>query len=150
MFKFTPVSEEEIAKSNLLEKGEYTFYVKQAEYKTSRAGNPMIELILSVHDHNNKEHIIYDYLMDGESLQYKIRHFCYSIGIGDKYELGGFNIEDCVNKNGAAKVYIREDKTGQYKPKNAISDYMLKSESTKPIKVNTPTDDFFDDKDIPF
>lgn len=151
MFNFIPVSEDEIAKQNLLDKGEYKFFVKKAEQKRSKAGNPMIELQLSILDANNREHLVFDYLMDHEALRYKIRHFCYSIGLGAKYESGAFSPEECVEKVGHAKIYIKEDASGQYKPKNAVGDYLplVKKEETE-LKIKASTnEDPFDDL-IPF
>lgn len=146
MFSFTPKSEEEITKSGLLEKGEYDFVVKSAQIKPSKSsGKPMVELVLGVWDKEGREHTIFDYLVD--AIEYKIRHFCYSVGLGDKYEAGGFYPEESIGKNGLCKVFIKEDKSGQYPPKNSIADYL---QGKKEMKTNPKQEEEFKDDDVPF
>lgn len=148
MFNFNPQTEDMLAKASLLEKGEYSFEVQSAIQKVSRSGNSMIELILGVWDIDGRVHQVYDYLM--ESMAYKIRHFCYSVGLGEKYELGGFRDSECLGKSGKCKIIIQEDKTGQYRPKNSVQDYLQLDAVDKNYKVETtPALDAMDDN-IPF
>lgn len=122
--KFTPKSKEEAMQIGLLPKGNYPFVVKQAYNKTSKSsGKPMIEIILGVWDSNGREHQIYDYLM--ESVEHKLRHFCYAINCGEMSEIGEFDIFKVMNKNGICKIIIKEDKTGEYLPKNVVVDYIV-------------------------
>lgn len=123
--KFTPKSREEAMQSGLLPKGNYQFTVKQAFSKVSKkSGNPMIELILSIWDSSGREHQIYDYLM--ESVEHKLRHFCYSIGCGDMSETGEFDIFKVMNRTGTCKIRVKEDNEG-YLPKNEVVDYLMEN-----------------------
>lgn len=142
--RFKPLSEEEVARAGLLEKGTYPFEVRQAVQKKSKAGNDMIELVLCVWDKNGREYLVYDYLM--ESSEYKLRHFCYTTGLQEKYDSGELRDTDCL-KSGYCKVMIREDKSGLYPPRNSVADYIA-GEGEKPVKKQEVL--FEDDKDIPF
>lgn len=129
--RITPKSEAEVAMDGLLDKGIYPFEIKKATERVSKSGNPMIELILCVWDVNGNEHIIYDYLM--ESIGYKLRHCYYAACAGAIYESGNLNADDLVGKQGLCKIIIREDKTGQYPPKNTVVDYVTNKSASEII-----------------
>lgn len=141
MFSFTPKTEEELNANNLLTPGIANFEVVQAMQKVSKSGNSMIEMKLRIWDRNGKEKIIHDYLVDIPSMSYKIKHFCDSTEMSDKYEQGCFSDVDCIGKTGKLKIIISKDKTGGYPDKNSVADY-LTTESKK--------EDAFHDDDIPF
>lgn len=124
--KFNPKSEEEVKNLGLLEKGNYAFLVKNATEQVSKQGNQMIKLTLIVWGEDGREHKIFDYLM--ESMEFKLHHFCYSIGLGEMSEKGEFDCEKVIQKQGECKIYIKEDKTGEYLPKNSIADYIIPSD----------------------
>ena len=132
--KFTPMTEDKINEMGLLPNGLYDFEVLNAKDQLSKNGNEMIKLTLKVFDKSGKDRIIYDYLLNLESTQYKIKHFCDVAGLGEKYKLGEFNSIDCLGKSGKAKIQIQKDKTGQYPVRNTVSDYVLSSEK-KNIKI---------------
>ena len=54
---------------------------------------------------------------------------------------------DQIGFTGICKLYIKEDKSGQYQPKNAVADYMTDKPKVKsePAKADVPFDD-----DVPF
>lgn len=144
-FSFQPKSEEEVL--NLLKAGEYAFQVKHAENAVSKKGNQMIKLIISIWDDNGREREITDYLM--EAIAYKLRHFCDTVGLEDKYQAGQFDAADCVNRSGKCKIRIEE--SDGYPPKNAVQDY-VKSDKSDQTTAQAPqeVDDDFDTSDIPF
>jgi hypothetical protein len=147
MFTFTPRTEEELNAMNLLEPGEGIFEILDAIQEVSQNGNNQIKLKLRVLDKNGREGIIFDYLVNIEFMEYKIRHFCECIGLMEKYNLGGFDANDCLGKSGKLKIGISKDKKGQYPDKNSIVDYLKGSESkTIQKELLKP----FADDDIPF
>lgn len=124
MLTFKPMTDEEINMIGLLEKGIYQFEVISAKQMISQtSGKPMVKLTLSVRDRDNKDHLIYDYLI--ESIPYKIKHFCDSVGLQDKYKKGLLEEWDFKGKLGHAKIFIKKDKDGRYKDQNAVADYMM-------------------------
>lgn len=142
MFTFNPKTEQEVLTANLLEKGEYPFVVKSCQAKTSKSGNPMLEVVLCVWDKQGKEHTIFDYLM--ESMEFKLRHFFVSIGMEESYMKGAIEPASTVGKQGHVKIFIREDKTGQYQPKNAVGDYLVAKGEAAPAGMGK-VDEFNDD-----
>lgn len=148
--KFTPKSKEEALSVGLLPKGNYPFVVLKAEEKVSKSNNPMIQVLLKVWDESGHEHLVYDYLM--ESIEHKLRHFCYAIEEGSMSETGNFDCELVKDKQGSCKIYIQEDKSGQYAPKNAVADYLIPMDNGANLKSakNDGESDPFGTEDIPF
>ena len=144
---FTPKSEEEIQSANLLQPGIYNFLVSKAEDTTSKSGNEMIKLTLTVWDNNGHEHIVFDYLL--EAIAYKVRHFSDATSLLDKYLSGCLNAEDCLGKSGHVSIIIQDgaakgDGTN-YPNRNAVKDYIKKENS--PVVSNSEE---FKDDEIPF
>lgn len=141
---FTPRSESEV--SPLFEKGIYKFRVESAVERTSKNGNPMIELKLKL-VHNmiqGKTILIYCYLLtDNPSFDFLLRHFCYSVGLGESYEKGVLEAAMCPGKVGTAKIGIDIDKEGKYQEKNKVLDFIMPKEG----EVLPQT---IDDDDVPF
>lgn len=139
----------------LLPDGIYEFIVTEALFTTSKAGNPMLKLVLSVYDKNGDERRVYDYLLGMQKMAYKVRHFFRSIGLIDEYERGIFNqaIQEgqsdllLRDRRGKAKIGFQ---TGKEKPdgtkyhnSNCVNDYVCESE------MNPQEDNFIND-DITF
>ena len=122
---FQPKSEQEIAESKLWKTGVYDFEVLDAFEKTSKAGNPMIELKLRLSD-GVRTRIIWDYLL--EETPEKLRHACAVCGLLDKYETGVLSNDDFVGKTGKLRLIVEKGK-GRYADKNAIADYLDKATS---------------------
>jgi hypothetical protein len=143
--KFTPRTEKEV--SRIFEKGDYRFTVSSALEKVSKSsGNQMIHLKLVVYhsDIPGKTTIVDCYLLnDNPSFEYLIRHFCYSVGLGELYEQGNLLPEQCNGKEGIVRLAIEEDKTGKYPDKNKVTDFIAEklTENSSEEKLND---------DIPF
>lgn len=148
--KFEPKTREEAMSIGLLKKGDYPFQVISAKEKISQNGNPMIALMLRVWDESGGEHNVFDNLM--MSVEYKLRHFCYSVGLGEMSEKGEFDCDLVINKMGVCKLYIQEDKNGQYPPKNSVADYLINNdnEANLTLKKTSEINNDFKDDDVPF
>src|SRR5271154_4291917 len=110
-FTFTPKTEDEIAKENLIPDGVYPFEVINATQKTSKAGNPMIHLEHRVFV-EDRTFLLDDYLL--EKIAYKLRHFCAQTGLLPMYQQGHFAAEDCLGKGGWVKIGTKVDKSGKF------------------------------------
>ena len=119
--KFTPMTEDELARASLLEAGEYPFEVLAASEEISKAGNEMIRVKLAVFGPNGQQAHVYDYLM--EKLMFKLRHFCETTGLLAKYEAGTLGELDCEGKGGYVKIKI-DPANGSYSAKNSVQDYV--------------------------
>jgi hypothetical protein len=158
-FAFEPMSEEQIKSLNFMEEGEYSFEVTKATQKTSKSGNPMIELQLKVWEkQNGGVKIIFDYLVSTKNMLYKIKHFCDSVGLEKEYLAGSFEAEDCIGRMGFAYIILQKGQPkeggGYYTDKNAVQDYVANKSKghTEPLldaKERSEHADLFDD-DIPF
>lgn len=140
--KLTPRTDEELL--NLLPEGEYDFFVKQAEDTVSKKGNEMIRLSVAILDSNNREHLIFDYLLD--ALAFKVKHFAEAVGLEDKYNAGCYMASDCWNKSGRCYVTRVEAKDG-FPAKNNVADYIKASDVKAAQPAGSP---LIDDQDIPF
>lgn len=143
--KFTPKTETEVSK--IFENGIYEFVVESAQEKESKSGNNMIHLKIKIlHDkYIGKTNFVDCYLLtENPNFEFILRHFCYSIGLGEAYEKGEITDRMCVDKSGLAKVVIEKDKDGQYPDKNKIVDFIV----DKNRDVLKTKDDLNDD--IPF
>ncbi len=153
--QFKPKTQEEIMfESNaisLIMPGIYSFEVVEATNKLSKAGNEMIELKLKVWDDNGRERIIFDYLL--ESMAHKLKHFCESAGLLDKYEMGNIDEMDCMGKSGLVDIIIQKGNKkpdgSMYADRNSVKDYLIKEGFTKPKLTLAANNDIIDD-DIPF
>lgn len=134
--KFTPKKDEEL--SVLLKEGAGSFEVVKAEKRTSQTGNPMIALLLRCWDSDGNQGNIFEYLILNDNIfsQRKIKHFCYCVGLGHKYESGELNAIDCENRSGNIIIGISSDKKGKYPPKNNVYDFIKKSDNLNSEKIN--------------
>ena len=140
-----PKSEQEIALEGLLPKGIYDADIIEAEDSISKKGNPMLRLNVKVYNPSGGCILIYDYLM--ESVAHKLRHFAFSVGLGEGYENGVLDPVECIGK--PCKVIVNiDDKDKAYPPKNVIRDYYVtESESGTAKKTLNPE---HNGDDIPF
>lgn len=152
--KFDPKTEEEITTSNLLPEGEYDAEVLTAEETVSKAGNPMIKINLNVFGEEHGNTRVFDYLMG--SVAYKLRHFCASAGLLERYEAGDLEADEIANRTCKVKIVIKQDEEKKYPPKNEVRDYIVPAdyvhstsakERPAPKKFVQPAPD---DSDIPF
>ncbi|CEG60979.1 DUF669 domain-containing protein [Legionella micdadei] len=140
--RFTPKTEEELQLMTLLEPGIYQFQVSTATNEMSKSGNEMIKLTLNIWDKDGRLHFIYDYLL--EAMGYKLRHFCETTGLIDKYDHGEINVTDCINRQGYVELAIQEgklkDNGERYPSRNSVKDYIKKSkvESANDLNDDIP------------
>lgn len=139
--KFTPKSDKEIAEENLLPKGEYDYEVIEAADKTSSKGNEMIELKLRFFHGESGTRVFKDYLL--EQMAGKLKHFCVSHNLQQKYDAGTLRADDCLGLSGRATVGIKKDKTGQYSDANTVFDYVV-------AKGSPTAGQSITDEDVPF
>lgn len=145
-FKFKPEKDEDL--TTLLKEGEGQYQVIKAEKKESKNGNPMIKLLLKCWDCEGNQGNIFEYLILNDNVfsKRKIKHFCYSCGLEEKYESGELNASDCENKYGILIIGIQKDKAGQYPDKNSVYDFLKPKEDIKlKGKISPELND-----DIPF
>lgn len=129
--KFQPKTEDEL--SQVLPKGTYEAEVFRAEEKQSKKGNDMLVLGLRVFGPGDKTVLVTDYIT--ESVAHKLRHFCESCELLDRYESGELEATECLGQSCTVKLKVEEDETGQYPPKNVVGDYVVKKKA--PLKMAT-------------
>ncbi len=132
--KTNPQSEQAIREAMLLPAGDYDFEVLDAEDKISKSGNEMIVVKLAVFRANGSRQYVTDFLM--EKLAFKLRHFCYAVGVGDKYESGDLAAEHVKGRAGRVKIQIEEQEG--YPPKNIAKDYIPVVVDAKPAPAAAP------------
>lgn len=146
--KFEPKTEDEVQEAGLLAAGEYDFEVAEASDEVSKKDNEMIKLKLRVYNSDGGFSTVFDYLL--ESVAYKLRHFAFATGIGERYESGALVASDCEQKTGRCKIATQPAKDG-YAAKNVVRDYittnsdMVQKAAVNVRKAQAPLDD-----DIPF
>jgi hypothetical protein len=126
--KFTPKTDEEIARENLWPAGEYSFEILEAADKTSKSGNEMIEMKVKVINDDGGFILVNDYLL--ESIAYKLKHAAEACGLLEQYSTGSLVSHDFIGKTGMLKLKIqkgkpKDDGSGDvYPDRNAIGDYV--------------------------
>lgn len=148
--KFEPMSEIQLKSLNLIPEGEYQFEVVDANDTISKSGNEQIKLVLKIWDNDGKVRVIYDYLVPLTKMLYKVKHFCDSSGMSEKYEDGTLTSDDCIGRSGRLRLGIQVDKAGVYPDKNNVVDYVTedKAPSMIPPAVIAKPLEFNDD--VPF
>lgn len=132
---FKPKTENDIARERLRPDGEYPFTVYSAIEKVSKAGNPMIVVELDVFDPMGNQFSVTDYLM--ESMAFKLRHFCYGIGLSAEYDNGTLEAAAIVGRSGSLKLSFQEA-NGNFPPKNVVKDYIKEPSGSAPKQTIKP------------
>jgi hypothetical protein len=132
--KVTPRTEAEVQSEGLLPEGIYDFEIIAAEEKTSKSGNDMIELKVNVFTDDGRPRTIFDYLLEMDGMNYKLRHAAVNCGMEEQYISGNLSAVDFVGRTGKAKVRIQKGKDG-YPDRNQIADYL---EPHKPERKTLP------------
>ena len=152
--RFKPISEAEATKqaSGLWEDGIYDYEVKEAEERTSNAGNEMTALQVQVFDKHGESKILYDYLVNTEKAQFKIRQFAASCGLLDAYQTGTLMESEMIGRTGVCEVGTQPARDG-YPAKNVIRTWFPRQqEKAAPARPNarakSPAGDI--DDEIPF
>jgi hypothetical protein len=148
--RFTPKTEQELQAMSLVEPGQYSFQVVEAQDQVAKSGNEMIKLKLKIWDNAGRERLIFDYVL--EAMAFKLRHFCDATGLTEKYESGELRASDCPGKAGKLELALEQGKQkpegGYYPDKNTVKDY-IKPEGAVSKPAEAPKDEF-DSQDIPF
>lgn len=147
--QFTPKSEKEVSQFSLIPRGEYDFEVLEASEGPSKSsGNDQITVKLGLYV-GDKRRLVWDYISPAK--EYKLRHFCDSVGLLAKYESGALTANDCVGRSGKCKIDIQHDKQGFYQDKNIVKDYSLRP--AKPLSSTQEREEPIQppvDEDLPF
>jgi hypothetical protein len=128
--RITPKTDEEL--HPLLMPGEYDGEIYEAQEKTSKAGNEMIEIKVKVYHDGGPPILLRDWLLD--SVPEKLKRFCESAGLENLYEAGELTAESCVGASVRVKLKIKTDPQGQYGEQNAIGGYVAK----RKLALNPP------------
>ncbi len=148
--RFTPKTESELSSMNLLDAGIYKYEVVEAEERLSSKGNEMIVVKLDIYDDSGFRRSLKDYLL--EAMAFKLRHFCESAGLLDKYNSGELTTNELVGVSGKVDIAYQagdqKPEGGYYPDKNVVADYIVPdaSEPAKTPKKENP----LDSEDIPF
>lgn len=120
-----PISEKEAEGSGFTpwRPGDYDFEVHEASEEQSSTGNDMIKLTLWVFNDEGNKRTVFDYLVNSEKSQFKIRHFAAAIGRVADYERGELDVNDIVEKTGRLKLRIKPA-SGDYPANNSVGDYI--------------------------
>ncbi len=105
----------------LLSAGQYEARIIEAFETTSKAGNDMIELLVSVRCPDGSEREFRDWLVSNDRGALKLRHAAEAVGALAKYQAGEIGQEDFVGHHVRVKIVV-EKKRG-YPDQNRIEDY---------------------------
>lgn len=138
MFRFQPRSDEDLV--NILPEGEHKFTVKKAAPHISKTTqNESVKLTLEFFKKNGTPVFVDVYL--SPSFEVMIKDYCYSVGIGEDYETGGFNVDKQSGKSGIAKLVIEEQ--AGYDKRNKVVKFIRRTNDSI-----SNSDDFNDE--VPF
>lgn len=156
MLNYKVMTKEEAMKErfDLLPDGIYQAVIEQSTDKISSAGNPMMELILSVYDSDGQSHTVKDYLVFTPKMMWKVIDCAESAGVIKDYESKKFCSD--VIRGCDVSVTIGTEKGGLipedrlngkshgscYPDKNKVIGYLVN-------KRESSNDEFKDDE-LPF
>ena len=146
-YSFDPMTEEEIASSNIIEDGVYNFEVVKSTRKTSKSGNAMCELQLNVWDNDGKINPIFDYLVFSKiplNIK-KVKHFCDAVGLQEEYKKGQIP-EELERFCGKLQLGTQEERPnpngGVWPRKNNVIDYIAgDGQSSKKPEIDQFSDE---------
>jgi hypothetical protein len=154
-FVFKPLTEEEIDAMSLMDEGIYNFQVETSNPRTSKSGNRMAELLITVWDSFDKPHSIYDYLVFSTiplNIR-KVKHFCDTVGLTEEYKKGSIP-EGLASLSGKVKIGIQEEKAnpngGFFPKKNIVIDYVMTDKGAVKSDSAPIEEEKFHDDDLPF
>jgi len=131
-----------IQEMSLIPEGKYAFKVKNASDEYSKSGNSMTKLVLELNTPVGKR-LIFDYLVDVDSMAFKVKHFCESTGI----QASELDAAECKDAEGHVEIVIKKGENG-YPPRNAVADYVAEKDLQPKIE-KSDVEAYFND-DIPF
>lgn len=144
--KHKPQTEEEIAKSGLMQEGIYDFTIVSADETQSQSGNDMFALKLHVFDLDGTARVILDWVLPSFPKKYK--HLHDALGLLDLYASGETKGSDLAGRSGKLILGIGKpytDKNGIKRLNNTIVDYIKRDNLIKGELPKDVEEDF-----IPF
>lgn len=131
-FNFTPLSDVQInsmSTKELLPNGIYPFIVREVIQGYSKTGNSMLEVKIGVIVGPKEIRVLTDYIVASEKMMFKLKHFCDTLGLEDKYIAGCIEPKDCINRSGKVKIGVekgrpRDDGQGVFADRNKVVDYV--------------------------
>lgn len=145
---YTPKTEEQLAKEDLLSEGIYDFQVIETDDKPSKKGNDMITLKLCIFDVKGSRHL-FDYIALSTNFgERKLRHAANACGLIDVYNIGKLTDKDFFSATGKLLLKQQNGTSDFPLPKNVVADYLSREEGA-PVKPARPAREVIDD-DIPF
>lgn len=124
MAQFNPMSEKEAKNAGLLSPGPGEFEIIKAEDKVSQNNNDYLNLFVKMWDKDGREGTAWDIIMYTGGMSYRMRHLCYSCGMGAMYESGSVDPAQLVGRRGSCTIsHKADDRSGR--DKNAVKDYLV-------------------------
>lgn len=122
--------------ADLLPKGVYPFYVKNAKETTSQSGNEKIELTLQV----NGTMTVWDNLTFVENSYWKIDQFRIATGevLGAPGSKMSLEADDCIQRRGTVSIDINEFPVGSGRKRNIVVEY-IDSKQNGPMPASPAT-----------
>ena len=121
---FEPMTDDEIAASQLSPPGIYDFSIVSADEKLSAArSNPMIELRLEVSRSGGTQRIVRDYLLP--QCKEKLMQAAMACGVIEKYLAGSLVGEDFVGKKGSVRLGVERGR--KFPARNVVLEYVVES-----------------------
>ena len=156
MLDYQPMTEEEIDRIGLLE-GKFRFRVMEATDTISKSSRlPQIELKLRIFVDDGSNRTITTYLStNGQFMLRRLRHFCRATNLMTEYEARRMCADTCLNVEGIVELAIEKGQpmndgsNRNYPDKIAVVDF-IENNSSVNFSTKQATNDFVDDKDIPF
>ena len=147
---FNPLTDEQIDALESLTDGFADFRVTQALEKTSKNGNPMIELKLTVTTEHGGSGMVYDYLVMGTNKkfpEFKLKRFFQSIGHESQYKKGEIWATGLTGLEG--KCLLKQKKDSQY---FGVEEYIASAKANSIVQNPLPVTVKFDPEndDVPF
>lgn len=128
MATFQPKSEAEVS-PQVLPAGVYDAEIRECVERTrDKTGAPMFLIKLVVYDAKGEKRWLNDCVLT-DAMEHKLRHLCYSAGIGELYEQGNVTEEDLIGRSCRIKTGT-EDSPG-YGLQAKVKDYVLANGAPK-------------------
>lgn len=147
-FEFTPLNDQELEaerealqRGYLPEEGTYEYSVIKSEDMISKSGKPMFHFVLDVYVKSSKN-AVHLFMLKDKGFLWKIKAFCDSLGMQDKYNEGKLSSSDFYNQSGKAEFTHQYSKERGWK--FDVNKFVTKNKNQ--IEEEKP----FKDDDIPF
>lgn len=120
---FEPLTDEQIeSQKKRLIPGMADFEILDAKEKTSKSGNPMIEVILRVWDSEGTQGQLKDFLPS--NVQWKIKSILQAINKGDLYQTGNVTSLDLVMGCGKCMLGMEKSRDPQFPDQIRVKEYL--------------------------